>query len=125
MIKHELLQEKGILIVTPEGALKPEDFAEIAKEVDPYIEQKGKLHGLMIYTESFPGWESFAGMVSHFKFIRDHHKNIEKIAAVTDSSIMSIMPKIGNHFLKAEVKHFDYKDKEAAMAWLKSCACIK
>ena len=125
MIKHELLKDDGILIVTPEGALEPEDFAKLAKEVDPYIAANIKLHGLMIYTKSFPGWESFAGMISHFKFIRDHHKHIEKIAAVTDSSIMSLAPKIGNHFLKAEIKRFKYKDKEAALAWLKSCVCIK
>lgn len=125
MIKYELMKNNGILIVEPEGALELEDFAKIAKEIDPYIEKNGKLHGLMIYTESFPGWEDLAGMLSHFRFIREHHKSIQKIAAVTDSSIMTLIPKIGNHFLKAEVKHFNYKDKEAALAWLKTCVCIK
>jgi hypothetical protein len=39
----------------------------------------------MIHAESFPGWESFGAFVSHLKFVGDHHRQIERIAAVTNS----------------------------------------
>jgi len=40
------------------------------------------------------------------------------VAAVTDSKFVSIAPRIVDHFIGAEVKHFDYHDKHTALAWL-------
>jgi len=120
MIKHELLREQGILIVTPEGPLEKTDFEAITLEVDPYIEENGKLNGLLIYAQSFPGWNDFSALVSHLTFVKNHHQNIRKVAAVTDSGFLSIMPRIANHFVAANVKHFEFGDKEEALGWLNS-----
>ena len=117
MIHHELL-EQGVLIVTPEGPLDSADFEALAETVDPYLERKGNLKGLMIYVASFPGWNDFAALISHFKFVKGHHQKIAKVAAVTDGGILSILPRLANHFVDAEVKHFDYRDKERALQWL-------
>jgi tRNA U38,U39,U40 pseudouridine synthase TruA len=118
MIQHELLRDKRILIITPQGPLEQKDFETLAREVDPYIQEKGKLNGLMIHAKSFPGWHDFAALVSHFKFVKDHHQHIAKVAAVTDSGFLSILPHIAKHFVRAEVRHFDYSDKENALKWL-------
>lgn len=118
MITHELLTDQGILIVTPQGPLEKSDFENLAKVVDPYLERKEKLKGLMIYTESFPGWSNFAGFISHMKFVNNHHQSIVKVAAVTDSGFLSILPRIADHFVKAEIKHFYFSDKDEAMSWL-------
>jgi len=90
------------------------------KDVDPYIRETGKLNGVMIYTKSFPGWDNFAAFLSHIKFVKNHHQKIKKIAAVTDGTFLSIMPQVANHFVQAEVKHFDYDDMDAAFNWLKT-----
>jgi hypothetical protein len=118
MIRHELRPEEGLLIVMPEGALQAEDFQNLAREIDPYIEKEGRLRGLMILTESFPGWDSFAALIAHLRFVKDHHRQIEKVAAVTDSNFLSIVPLLVRHFVQAEIRHFSYRDKEAALAWL-------
>jgi hypothetical protein len=120
VIKSELLKDQGVLIVSPMGALAASDFEHLAEEIDPYIEQHGRLHGLMVHTESFPGWADFAALLSHLKFVRDHQSKIEKVAAVSDSGFLRIMPSVASHFVKAEVRHFDYHDKEKALAWLTS-----
>lgn len=119
MIIHELLKDKGVLIVIPEGPLEENDFRMLAEIVDPFIDAEGTLHGLMIYTETFPGWKNFSGLLHHLRFVKDHHQKIQKVAAVTDSTILSIAPRIADHFIHAEVKHFDYKDKEKALSWLR------
>ena len=118
MLKHKLLQDWGILIVNPQGPLEQADFEALAKIVDPYIESHGTLRGLMIYTESFPGWNNFAGLVSHLKFVKDHQRHIDKVAAVTDSGFLEVIPGIANHFVKADIRHFDFEEKENAMKWL-------
>jgi hypothetical protein len=120
VISHELRRQEGILIFTPQGPLKSEDFETLASIVDQYISEAGALTGIMIYVESFPGWEDFGALISHFKFVKNNHGDIGRVAAVTDTQILSVMPKIIDHFVHAEVRHFDYEDKEAALEWLRS-----
>ena len=106
-------------MVRPQGPIRVGDFEAVAKVVDPYIEQAGGLRGIMVEASSFPGWDSFAALVSHLRFVRDHHRLVAKIAAVSDSAILSIAPHIAKHFVKAEFRHFDANEREAALAWLR------
>ncbi len=120
MLDYELNREDSILILKPAGPLESTDFEKLVREVDPYIIEKGKLNGLMIYAKSFPGWDNFAAFLSHMKFVKNHHRKVKKIAAVTGGGFLSIMPQVANHFIRAEVRHFDYDDKDAALNWLKA-----
>jgi len=120
MLNYELNRVEGILILKPAGPLESTDFERLVREVDPYICEKGKLKGLMIYVRSFPGWGNFAAFLSHMKFVKNHHQNVRKIAAVTGSGFLAIMPQVANHFIRAEVRHLDYEDKDAALRWLKA-----
>lgn len=120
MIHFELLRDRGILIVTPQGPLEKADFELIAREVDPFIAAKGKLSGLMLYAKSFPGWKNFEALLSHLKFVGEHQRHIGRIAAVTNSEFLTIMPSILSHFVSAEVKHFGLDEKDRALAWLET-----
>ena len=119
MIQYELNRLDGILIVTPIGPLETSDFMNLVREVDPYIEEMGGLNGLMIYAKSFPGWENFGAFLSHMKFVKNHHQKIKRVAAVTGGGFMAIMPEVASHFVRAEVRHFEYEDRDIALNWLK------
>lgn len=119
MIHHEFLQDQGILVITPEGPLQQSDFEALAAIVDPFIAAQGELRGLLVYTETFPGWADFAALLSHLRLVKDHHQHIAKVAAVTDSGFLAVIPSIISHFVHAQVKHFDYADKAGALAWLR------
>jgi len=119
MLTHELLKDDGILILRPQAALEAADFEALAKEVDPYIEAHGRLRGLLIEAPSFPGWQDFAALISHFRFVREHHRFIARVAAVSDSAFLAIAPRIASHFVSAEVRHFNASDREQALAWLR------
>jgi hypothetical protein len=118
MLHSELLTDQAVLVLTPDGPLSADDFTRLAAIVDPYIEQHGRLRGLMIHTPGLPGWEDFAAFVGHLRFVRDHHRRIERVAAVTDSGVLAALPRIASHFVAAEVRHFDYADRDAALHWL-------
>jgi SpoIIAA-like len=118
MIGFELLRDKGILIVRPSGPLAAGDFRELTATVDPYIAEKGKLAGLLIEAPSFPGWDSFAGLIEHFRFVRDHHRDIERVAAVTDDDFLKIAPRIAAHFAHPEIRVFPGSEKGQALVWL-------
>lgn len=120
MIEYDLDKEHSILHVQPKSSLEQDDFVKLAKAVDPYIEATGGLAGLVIEAPAFPGWESFGAMVTHFRFVRDHHKRVKRIAVVTDSSMGDVAERLASHFVSAEIRHFPAGQIEAARQWIGS-----
>ena len=118
MIEHTLDTAHSILYVRPKSSLEEDDFVQLAKTVDPYIEETVDLAGLIIETPSFPGWKSLGAMATHFRFVRDHHKHIKKIALVTDSALGDLGEHLASHFVSAEIRHFSAGELEAAKQWI-------
>jgi hypothetical protein len=69
---------------------------------------------------SFPGWDSFAALVSHLRFVRDHHQKIQRIAVVSDNKLLSVAPKIASQFVQAQLRTFDVAERAAALTWLET-----
>ena len=118
MLEYEFDSANSILLVKPESALEKNDFVQLAQAVDPQIEESGDLAGLIISAPSFPGWDSFGTMVTHFRFVRDHHKHVKKIAVVTDSHLADVAEHLGSHFVSAEIRHFHAGQIEQAREWI-------
>jgi SpoIIAA-like len=118
MIEHNLDAEHSILYLRPKSALQKDDFAELARTVDPYIEVTGDLAGLIIETPAFPGWDSLGAIVAHFRFVRDHHKRIRKVAVVTEAALGNVAEKLASHFVSATIRHFPAGEIEAARRWI-------
>ena len=98
----------GIAVLEPQGKLSADDFKSVARTIDPYIEKSGKLKGIIIHVESFPGWDSFAALVEHFTFVRDHHKKLSHVALATDSPMAGLAEHVASHFVNAEIKKFPF-----------------
>jgi hypothetical protein len=118
MIDHSFDAANSVLHLRPKDALTKEDFAQIAKTVDPHIEKKGALAGIIIEFSAFPGWDSLGAMAAHLRFVRDHHKQVKKIAAVTDARIGAVAEKLASHFVSATIKHFPAGQVDAARKWI-------
>jgi hypothetical protein len=118
MLSHELLRASGILIVMPTGPLEKSDFERLAAQIDPYLDERGELKGLLIEADTFPGWHDFGALISHLRFVSGHHQRIKRVAAVSDSTFLTIAPSIAQHFVDAEVRRFAYDERGAALAWL-------
>jgi len=118
MLKINLDKENKILKLKPDGALSQQDFQSVATIVDPFIDEFKKLNGIIIYTKSFPGWDSFSALIKHLQFVSDHHKKISSVAFVTDSIIGDLAEKIATHFINASVRHFDFNDLDNAKEWI-------
>lgn len=118
MIAAKLDRAKGILHVNPSGPLEEGDFATLAELADPYLKQKGALAGLMVEIDRFPGWKNLAGLLGHFRFIRNHHRKIRKVALVTDARIGKIGERVARHFIAAKIKRFPASQAGEARKWL-------
>lgn len=118
MVEHTLDTANSILYVRPKSSLEQSDFVQLAKAVDPYIEETGGLAGLIIEAPTFPGWESLGAMVAHIRFVRDHHKHIKKIGLVTNSAMGNVAEHLASHFVSAKIKHFSAEELEVAKQWV-------
>jgi hypothetical protein len=118
MLEHSLDETSGILTIQPHGKLAAADFVALARVVDAFLERHDALNGILVDAKSFPGWEDFAALTSHLKFVREHHRKIRRIAIVSDSKVLSIGPRIASHFVSAEVRPFASSERAAALAWL-------
>ena len=122
MLAVEIDATHHIATLSPDSALSEEDFEHASEAIDEHINKAGQLNGLIIHTRSFPGWDSFAALCSHLKFVKDHHKLISNIAIVTDSRIGNFAESIATHFINSTIKLFPHSDIEQARNWIiESC----
>jgi SpoIIAA-like len=118
VIEYSLDKAHSILHLRPQSALEQDDFVQLAKIVDPYIQETGGLSGLIIEAPKFPGWENLGAMMGHLRFVRDHHTHIKKIGLVTDSALGNVAEHLASHFVSAEIRHFASGELEAAKQWI-------
>jgi hypothetical protein len=121
-LAHRLLPDAGVLVVEPTERLRAEDFDAVALTVDPWIEGKGALNGIVIHAREFPGWEDLGGFLRHMQFVRAHHRKVGRIGLAVDGDFAKIVSGIGDHFVEAEVKRFAFDQLEDAIAWAGSAA---
>ena len=120
VLEYTILKPEGILVLKPNESLGKEDFAGLGASVDAYLADHDSIHGVLIHAEPFPGWENFAGLTAHIRFVRNHHQKIERVALVTDSPVGRVAEALAKHFIAADIKHFPFADYEKALNWLKT-----
>ena len=118
MLTVKLDGTEGIAILEPDGKLSERDFLSAAKIIDPYIDESGKLNGIIIHVKSFPGWESFSALITHLTFVKEHHRKVSRVAFATDSPVGGIAEHIANHFVNAEIKNFSFSELEESKRWI-------
>lgn len=116
-LEYELHEDRSLLILRPHGELEAGDFERVAAAVDPWIEKTGGLSGLVILAEEFPGWDNFAALGSHLRFVREHHAKIRRVAIVTNSRFLAAAPSFARWFVNADLRTFAPQDSEAAIGW--------
>jgi hypothetical protein len=119
MLDYNLDNTSGILTLEPKAPLTVADFKALAAHVDGYLASHDNLKGILLSVPHVPGWENFAALVQHMRFARDHHKRIARVAVLTDSSLLKIVPEIAAHFAHPEFRVFGSGERVGAVDWLK------
>lgn len=120
MLDYSILKPEGILVLKPHAPLSQEDFNGLSAAVDSYLSEHARLHGVLIHSRGFPGWENFGGFTAHMHFVSEHHKKVKRVALVTDSHFAGIAESLGKHFASAEIRHFPFGDDTKALDWLET-----
>ena len=118
MLNLTLDTKNGIATLEPKGDIEQADFADITKAIDDYLADHDHLKGVIVHSKDFPHWANFGALLSHLKFVKNHHQKIEKLALVTDSVLGDFAEKVVSHFIHAEVKHFSNDNLDEAKKWV-------
>lgn len=120
MVEFELDEAKGVVTLRPTTgqSLSDADITNLKGLIDGYLADHDALQGLVIVADYFPGWDSFNTFLSHLNLVRDHEKEIDKIAVVSDNGLLHVMPSIADHFVKAKIQNFAASDIARAQEWV-------
>ncbi len=116
-LEFHLDEERGLLVLEPKDELEVGDFARVAAVVDSWLSRHDELAGIVILAPHFPGWDDFAALSAHMGFVREHHRQVRRVALVTDSHFLGALPRLASLFVHAEIRHFGSEDRDAAFAW--------
>jgi len=119
MITYRILEGEGVVIIEPSGQITRSDLDALTRDVDTYIRQREMIRGMIIHTRSFPRWHDLGAFLKDMKFVFAHQRRIERVASVTDSRLLFFVHRIAHHVLSPEIGHFSYRDKEAALRWIR------
>ncbi|MFI6577765.1 STAS/SEC14 domain-containing protein [Nocardiopsis sp. NPDC050513] len=117
-VSHRLDPESHIIVVEVDAPLRSQDFDALAQTADAWLETHDRLTGLVVHAREFPGWENVTGLLRHVRFVRDHHRKVRRVALAADGRLADLMPHLGRHFVRAELRHFGYDDLDGAVAWV-------
>ena len=124
MLDYSIMKPEGILVLKPRAPLSKEDFDGLGSAVDAYLSDHSMLRGVLVHAKGFPGWENFGGFTAHMHFVREHHKQVERVAIVTDSHFAGMAESLGKHFTSADVRHFPFTGADEALEWLETAKAV-
>jgi hypothetical protein len=117
-VDYRMLADSGVLVIEPRGALRAEDFDALSAAADAWIESTVQpLRGIVVHARTFPGWENLGSFLRHVRFVRDHHREVPRVALSTDAALAGIASTLVDHFTQAVIKRYDYEDVDCAIAW--------
>lgn len=118
MVHPEWLRDEEVLMVRPDDELTDEDFANIAAIVDPVIERRGRLEGLLVDARGFEGWDDAKALLAHMRFVKNHVDKVARIAVIGDQWWLNAAEAVIDPAFGTPVRVFLAKQEGEARAWL-------
>lgn len=118
MLETTIDEANNMIVVTPKDALSEADFEALGGTLDSYVNEHDRAPGLVIAAQGLPHWKNMSALMAHMKVVRDHEHVIPKVALVSDSALLSVMPTLVDVFVDAKVRHFAENDLEKAKSWV-------
>jgi hypothetical protein len=116
VIKTEIMAPNALKVV-PTGRLTEDDFDQLAARVDPMIRQSGQIR-LLIDASEFAGWVNFRAFRTHMRFIGDHQRQVERLAAIVAHRWQHRLVSVVGVFVHPEVRAFDTSHGCDAVRWI-------
>jgi len=120
MLAYHLNPETGIVELRPRGPLEAQDFASLWLTMKSYIEDHGRLRGLLLELDRFPGFDDWDAIAAQIRFVRRNLPKVDRIALLTDNPWLEPLPDVLRLLTPLEVKRFPLERRGDAFAWIVS-----
>lgn len=118
MIQFIDLKKDNLLATIINGKLKENEVALLHKKIHQILEFNDKVSWYFEMSD-FDGW-SAKGFWEDLKMDTNHASDYEKIAMVGDEKWQDWMTQLMKPFTSADIKFFEFKDKEKAKTWIQT-----
>jgi hypothetical protein len=120
MLAYHLNPETGIVELRPRGPLEAQDFTSLWLTMKSYIEDHGRLRGLLLELDRFPGFDDWDAIAAQIRFVRRNLPKVDRIALLTDNPWLEPLPDVLRLLTPLEVKRFPLERRSDAFAWIVS-----
>ena len=120
MLAYHLNPETGIVELRPRGPLEAQDFTSLWLTMKSYIEDHGRLRGLLLELDRFPGFDDWDAIAAQIRFVRRNLPKVDRIARLTDNPWLEPRPDVLRLLTPLEVKRFPLERRGDAFAWIVS-----
>jgi hypothetical protein len=115
-VTHRVLPESGVIVIELTEPLRP-IFRHPRRDGRLLAGDARRVPGVVLHARAFPGWENIGGLLRHVRFVRDHHRTVRRVVLATDTKLADLLPRLTEHFVQAELRHFGYDELDGAIAW--------
>lgn len=117
MLNIDVDTGRNVVTARPVGAIPASDFEALGRAIDDYANENDRMPGLVVRLNGLPQWQGLSALRAHFDVVRKHAAVLPRVALVTDTMGLSMLPNIADIFVRARVRHFDVSQEEQAIAW--------
>lgn len=113
----EVQQDQALFRVAAKGKIQAADFDRLSPLVVTAAREHGHIRLLFDFAE-FGGWADTAAAAAHFRFVKDHHRTVERIAALGKKEWQRWVSSFAGVFFAPEIRFFEPSERSNAEAWL-------
>jgi hypothetical protein len=118
MIEKLAQSSEDVLGFKASGDISKADYETMVPAVEAALKEYETVHVLLDMTEF--KWEKVEAWGTDWKFGREFHQKISKMAIVGDKTWEKWLAKVAAPFYAAEAKFYHADDIDSAWAWLRS-----
>jgi hypothetical protein len=115
-LSHRVVADGRAVLITVLGPITTEDFEALDLTLD-HLLGTSSLEGVVVHVKNGPSWQNLGSFLRHVGFVREHHRQLKRLALVAEGKLAVFMPAIARQLLAAEVHGFSHRDLEVAVQW--------
>jgi hypothetical protein len=119
MIEIHRENDSNLLIAKISGEIAATDWDTAAPTIDQAIAECGNIV-LLIDAREFDGWQNLAAARAHIAFVKAHHTDVARVAALAPRQWQHWLVALAKHFVSAQLKAFEPRHIDAALDWLRT-----
>ncbi|MBU3030317.1 STAS/SEC14 domain-containing protein [Paracoccus marinaquae] len=117
MLNIQADADRNVITARPEGQIPASEFEALGAAIEDHANRHDRMPGLVVHLKGLPHWQGLSAMRAHFEVVRRHGMVLPRVAIVTDTFGLAMLPSLADIFVRARVRHFDVRQMDEAIVW--------